>query len=161
VALAASSDARDFFLEMRGPGPIGDAIHYEEGGPYVDLYDLCRRAADCDALSAVVRAKAGAVETAVDAFVLASFGMSAYAGFEPGKNGVFIVLPANEPGRWKNFTWYSPLAYDGAGKDLGGWAFLKDGATPANGVVENWFELLDSWFDDDPEATGGVNGYRW
>ena len=136
VALAASPDAKEFFLEMRGPGPIGDA------------------------LSDGVRAAAREVMKQVDDFVIASFGMAAYSGFEPGKDGVFIVLPVSEPGRWKGFTWYTPGVHDEGGKDYGHWSFLADGATPANGKVENWFELLDSWFDVVDDA-GGVNGYRW
>src|SRR5262245_7934823 len=160
VALAADEDEKEYFLEMRGPGPIGDAMRYEENGPYIDLYDLCRRAADCDALSDAVRARSKDVMKALEGFVLASFGMSGYAGFESGKNGVFIVLPVDEPGRWKNLRWYTPLARQEGGKDLGHWSFLADGATPANGKVENWFELLDCWFDEADDA-GGVNGYRY
>jgi len=158
VALAGE-DAREVFMEMRGPGPIGDAIRYEENGPLVDLYDLCRRAAECDGLSATVRARAEAVCAAVDAMMLASFGMSAYAGFEDGKHGVFVNLPVDEPGRWRNFAWLSPLPHVVAGKDIGSWAFCADGATPGNGKIETWFELLDHWFDT-ADARGGVNGYR-
>jgi clostripain len=158
VALAAS-DSREVFCEMRGPGPIGDALNYDGDGPFVDLYDLCRRARDCDALDESVRARAGDVLAAADAFVLASFGMQAYAGFEGGKNGVFVVLPMNTPGRWRNFAWYTPLAHEEGGKDYGHWSFLADGATAGNGKVENWFELLDLWFDTADDA-GGLNGYR-
>jgi len=159
VALAAG-DEKEVFCEMRGPGPIGDAINYENDGPYVDLFDLCRRAADCDALSEAVRARSADVMKATDAFMVASFGMSGYADFEDGKNGVFIVLPVNKEGRWRNFTWYTPGAHEEGGKDFGHWSFLADGATPGNGKVENWFELLDSWFDAADDA-GGVNGYRY
>ncbi len=159
VALAAT-DSKEVFCEMRGPGPIGDALNYAQDGPLVDLYDLCRRASECDALDDAVRARCGEVMQAVDAFMLASFGMSGYVGFEDGKNGVFIVLPANERGRWRNFQWYTPLAHEQNGKDFGRWSFLADGATPANGKVENWFELLDCWFDEADDA-GGINGYRY
>ncbi|NOT31019.1 MAG: hypothetical protein HOP15_11275 [Planctomycetes bacterium] len=159
VALA-TGDWKDVFCEMRGPGPIGAALNYDGDGPFVDLYDLCRRAADCDALEDAVRARCRDVLAAVDAFMLASFGMPGLAGFEDGKNGVFIVLPLNEKGRWRNFKWYTPLAHEEGGKDLGHWSFLADGATPANGKVENWFELLDSWFDAADDA-GGINGYRY
>jgi hypothetical protein len=55
---------------------------------------------------------------------------------------------------WKKFGWYTPLA--GSGDDYGRWAFLADGATPNNGRVENWYELLVSWFADGPSASGGV-----
>lgn len=162
VALAGESDSagnREVFGEMRGPGPIGDALNYDGDGPFVDLHDLCRRAAECDALSDAVRARAAEVVKATDAFVLASFGMSAYPGFQAGKNGVFVVLPRNTPGRWRNFRWYTPGVHEEGGKDYGGWAFLADGATPGNGKVENWFELLDHWFDEADDA-GGINGYR-
>jgi clostripain len=159
VALAAG-DHRDVFSEMRGPGPLGDALNYDGDGPFVDLFDLCRRAGECDALPDDVRSRAQAVTRAVDAFVLASFGMSAYTGFESGKNGVYVVFPMNTPGRWRNFRWYTPLANEEGGKDLGRWSFLADGATSGNGQVENWFELLDAWFDVADDA-GGINGYRY
>ncbi len=159
VALAAD-DSKDVFCEMRGPGPIGDALNYDGDGPFVDLYDLCRRAAECDALSDEARTRSQAVTKAVDEFILASFGMSAYAGFQDGKNGVFVVFPMNTPGRWRDFAWYTPNAHEEGGKDCGHWSFLADGATPANGQVENWFELLDCWFDEADDA-GGINGYRY
>jgi clostripain len=129
-------------------------------GPLVDLYDLCARAAGHEPLGETVRARATDVLAALDAFVVASFGMSAYAGFEDGRHGVFIVFPPDKPGRWKNMRWYTPLDNVRDKKQLGRWAFLADGATPANGVVETWFELLDSWFDQ-ADVRGGANGYRY
>ena len=123
----------------------------------VDLYDLCRRAAGCDRLSTEARTAATKVMNTVEPFMLASFGMSGYPGFKAGKNGVFIVLPSGEPDCWKRFRWYTPIAGDR--KNYGNWAFLKDGATPNNGIIENWFELLDSWFDV-ADKTGGINKYR-
>jgi hypothetical protein len=90
-------------------------------------------------------------------FMIASFGMSAYKQFEAGKNGVFIVLPSGKPDCWKQFRWYTPIRGDR--KNYGNWSFLKDGATPSNGVIESWFELLDLWFDVTDEK-GGINGYR-
>ena len=159
VGLAAE-DSKEFFCEMRGPGPIGDAINYDGDGPFVDLYDLCRRAEDCDAFSDEVRARARAVADATDELVLGSFGMSSYQGFEPGRHGVFVVFPANRPGRWKEASrWYTPLAFEEHGKDYGRWAFLAEGAIPTNGKVDNWFELLDLWFDEADEA-GGANRYK-
>jgi clostripain len=43
----------------------------------------------------------------------------------------------------------------------GRWAWCRDGATAGNGRVENWFELMDSWYDTTNDETGGLNGYRW
>jgi clostripain len=161
VALANDSrDARDFFGEMRGPGPIGDAMNFGEGSPLVDAYDLFRRVADCDAFSDDVRARSEDAKRAIDALVVSSFGMQGYEGFEDGKNGIFLITPTNEPAHWKGYRWYTPLAYDDGGKDYGRWSFLADGATPGNGRVENWFELLDFWFDEVDDG-GGVNGYAF
>lgn len=156
--ILAASNARAAFLGLRSGGAKGAVMNYSEGGPYIDLYDLCQRAAACADLSAEARAAAGRVQSAVDRFVVASFGMDAYTGFEPGKNGIYIVLPVDKPGRWKLFTWYTPLT--GQGRDYGRWSFLADGATAGNGKVENWFELCDSWYDEANEK-GGVNAYRW
>jgi clostripain len=169
----ARSDSRAAFLALRGPAdspnPEADpavAMNYERGGPFVDLYDLCKRAASSAALGEGARKAASAVEEAVDRFVVASFGMDAYEGFEPGKNGVFIVLPGDDENgrkgsRWRNFTWYTPRELPGGREPYGRWAFLRDGATEGNGAVENWFELLDSWFDDPSAGPGGINGYPW
>jgi clostripain len=151
----ARADAKSIVLELRGRGSDG-TLHYNRDGSNVDLYDLARRISECNRLPKPVRAAARGVTDAVQRFMLASFGMSNYKGFEAGKNGVYIVLPSGEPGCWNQFRWYTPLA--GTGRDYGRWSFLKDGATPGNGVVENWFELLDFWFDDQ-DARGGINGY--
>lgn len=152
VALAAG-DHKEAFLALRSKSESGCAINYNDGA-YVDLYDLCRRAAASERLPAGVRDAARAAMDAVDRFVVASFGMRAYDGFEAGKSGVFIVLPANAPDAWQRLAWYTPLA--GGGKDYGRWAFLADGATPNNGKVENWYELLVSWFGDAAPAAGGM-----
>jgi hypothetical protein len=93
----------------------------------------------------------------LERFVIASFGMGAYKGFEGGKNGVYIVLPTGAPGGWKRLGWYTPSKGDG--KRYGRLSFLRDGATPGDGIVDNWLELLVSWFDE-PTDHSGFNGYR-
>jgi clostripain len=135
--------------------------------PQFDLYDLVRRVAASDTFRPVVRERAGKVAGAMEAFVVSSFGQSRYDGFQPGKNGVYIVFPdgaAEHKGKrhWEYFRWYSPLDVRKLDKDsFGLYAWCKDGATPGNGVVENWFELLDSWYDTTNDKTGGLNAYRW
>jgi clostripain len=143
MALARSA-SRAALLELRNAKSTDRLIMYSSDGSYVDLYDLCRRMADCDRLPEPVRAAATNVMKKVQSFMLASFGMSGYNGFEARKNGVFIVLPSGRPNSWRHYKWYSPARGDS--ENYGNWAFLKDGATPGNGVVENWFELLESWF---------------
>jgi clostripain len=158
LAVALSkTESKEFFLELRNARSESRLFSYSEDGSYVDLYDLCRRVAECDRLSESVRSAASDVMKNVERFMIASFGMTAYKQFEAGKNGVFIVLPSGKPDCWKQFRWYTPIRGDR--KSYGNWSFLKDGATPGNGVIENWFELLDSWFDVTDEK-GGINGYR-
>lgn len=158
LAVALSkTESKNILLELRSGTSESPSIRYSGDGSYVDLHDLCRRVAGCDRLPEQVRSAANEVMKAVERFMIASFGMSAYQQFEGGKNGVFIVLPSGKPDCWKQFRWYTPIPGDR--KNYGNWSFLKDGATPGNGVVENWFELLDSWFDVSDDH-GGINGYR-
>ena len=158
LAVALSkTESKGILLELRNASSEGRFISYSDDGSYVDLYDLCRRVAGCDRLPETVRSAATDVMKSVERFMIASFGMSAYKQFEAGKNGVFIVLPSGKPNCWKQFRWYTPIRGDR--KNYGNWSFLKDGATPGNGVIENWFELLDSWFDV-ADDKGGINGYR-
>ncbi|MGH7150341.1 MAG: clostripain-related cysteine peptidase, partial [Planctomycetota bacterium] len=166
----ARGDAKVVFEELRGPGPEGYALNYGrdrlDRAPFVDLHDLCRRAAACERLDAAARSASEAALAAVDEFVLASWGGKALPRFEAGKSGVFIVFPDGDAearggqGRkervWARCRWYSPLAVPGV---YGRLAWCSDGARPGNGVVENWFELLDRWFDETGDGPGGANGY--
>jgi clostripain len=177
AVVLSRSDAKQAFEDVRGPSLEGKTIDYSGGNlayaPYFDLYQLLDRAASSEKLSKEARAAARSAAEPVDAFVIASFGMEGleHEGFEAGKSGVFLVFPAGDEiveGRggeksklWSRFRWYSPLPRAGKGDPYGSWSFLADGATPGNGIVENWYELLESWFDPDPDGTGGVDGYRW
>jgi clostripain len=139
-------------MELRGDGSKGSAIAYQpRGGTNVDLYDLCRRIAACDRLPETVRKSSQNVMAALEQLMLASFGMSAYSGFESGKHGVYIVLPRDKAGFTKHGSWYTPS--EAADKATGRLAFLRDGATPNNRTVENWYELLASWFNE-PQDRG-------
>ena len=171
----ARSDAKEAFEQLRGPGESGTVMNYVRdqlgARPYVDLYDLCDRAASCAELSEEARRAAQVVCEAVDRFVIASFGMKRYEGFQPGRHGVFIVFPDGDapaqnlrlgPTRmWAELAWYTPRDAQDELDPYGRWAFLEDGATPGNGQVENWFELLDHWFDDTSSDPGGLNDYAW
>jgi len=132
---------------------------------HFDLYDLARRVRDDQRLSQAIREAAADVARNVDAMVLASVGMDDYVGFEPGRHGLYIVFPGNvaEIGGspvWSFFRWYHPFDQRSLRAAFGNYDWCRDGAAPGNGRVENWFELLDSWFDiDDP--SGGMNFYRW
>jgi clostripain len=173
VALAAAGNSKAVLEYLRGPTEDATVMNYSGNRfgkrPYPDLYDLCLKASMSVDLSDEVRAAAKSVCGTVDEFVLASFGMQGFDGFEPGKNGVFIVFPDGDApsgqvagGRvWGELDWYTPLAAESDDEPYGRWAFLADGATAGNGKVENWFELLDSWFDDTSHGPSGCNSYAW
>ena len=148
-ALAKSDSKNEFLMLGRR------AFHYDEKQHSPDLYELCKLASSCEQLSVDVRRASDAVMKCVDDFVIASFGMDGYPDFESGKHGVFISLPPRAAS-WKRFEWYTPLAGDE--KNYGKWSFLRDGARQGNGKIENWFELLDQWFDQQDEA-GGIKSY--
>jgi uncharacterized protein (TIGR03067 family) len=143
----SKTESKNILLEIRKGGSESQLTCYSSDGCYVDLHDLCRRMAGCERLPEEVRSASNDVMKVVERFMIASFGMSDYKQFEAGKNGVFIVLPS----RKKHFRWYTPNP--GGRESYGNWAFLKDGATPGNGVVENWFELVDSWFNVSDNGT--------
>lgn len=167
-------NAKEAFGALRGrPGALAMNYARDEIGehPYFDLHELLKRAAACEALDADSRAKARAAMAKVGDFMLASFGMPGYAGFEPGHHGVFIVFPFGDETRpatlggteraWKGFGWYSPLPSKLETTKVGSLAWCRDGAIAGDGKVENWFELLDCWYDVDNGEGGGLNGWRW
>ena len=132
---------------------------------HFDLYDLARRVRDDVRLSQAIREAAADVARNVDAMVLASVGMDDSEGFEPGKHGLYIVFPGGvaEIGGspvWSFFRWYHPLDQRTLRTAFGNYDWCRDGAVPGNGRVENWFELLDAWYDVSDEARG-MNFSRW
>jgi len=150
--------------------------------PYFDLYDLARRTYESRRFSTSIRSVAQEVMLAVDEMVVFSFRdfddlWQGPGGFENGKNGIYTVFPDGDREYsgmpfWAQFTWYNVLSVTetpegwpeeiwGPYPTYGKYAWCADGATPGNNTVENWFELLDSWFDTDNGVDGGLNGYQW
>jgi clostripain len=178
VALSKEADptaARKTLERLRDGGDGTPAVmnycddRFTPAGAFVDLYALLARAAACAELGDATRTAARDAMAATDALVIASFGMSGYAGFEPGKNGLFLHFPSANAARLAAVggrragevggSWYSPLPHDSGRSHLGEWAWCRDGAVRDDRVVQNWFELLDAWFDDAPD--GGANGWRY
>jgi clostripain len=155
--------------EARGPGSAGWALNFgrdrADRAPFFDLHDLALRLAASERLPEATRQAAKALAAAVDAFIVASWGGPALRRFEGGKSGVYIIFPDGDATiardnklspLWSLCRWYSPLPVPGV---YGKLAFCRDGATPGNGKVENWFELLDAWFDASAHGPGS-NGYE-
>ena len=165
AASLALTNAKETFDSFRGTSQGALMMNYAGNGdfgryPYVDLYELLHMAAESEQLDGELREAAAVARNKVDEFVVASFGMrEGFQDFKSGRNGVFVVFPDN--GTWPQLSWYTPLSGKTPSDPYGRWAFLADGATRDNGQVENWFELLDLWFDEDFESPGGSNGYDW
>jgi len=168
-------EAKEELLTLRGSGLKAQTYVYvwpERGSdlqmPHVDLAHLCERIAASEAFTAEARDLGKRVAIAADAVVHSSMGMGHYEGFVPGRHGLYLVFPEGDKltrrgaSYWKRTAWYSPLPIIGKDDRYGRYAWCIDGATPGNGEVENWFELMDAWFDEPTEAApGGDNGYAW
>ena len=175
LALAlVATNGRQALESLRGPDQATKAMTYAPKQtadmPYFDLYDLARRIADCSDLDESVRTAAVVVMDTVDEMVIDSFAMTGYDGFEPGHHGVYIVFPQGDvkedtmphvDRRWEVHCWYSPIEPPSKIRTYGRWAWCADGAEAGNHVVENWFEMLDSWYDDPSVGHGGINEYEW
>jgi clostripain len=174
VALA-EGNSKEVAERIRGEGKRPLTMNYMHKGkdtprmwvvsPHFDLYDLASRFSESEEVTEAVRSRAKDVMTTVDRFVVASLGGSLYKGFEGGKNGVYIVFPDGDASwrdkpQWAAFDWYHPDDRGHIRYAFGKYAWSADGAIRNNGVVENWFELMDSWFDTN-NTDGGVNSYRW
>ena len=169
VALA-ESNAKETLEELRGPGPEGFTLNYArdriKGAPFIDLHDLAMRAAASQHLDERTRAASRSVATSVDDLVVASFGGEKLPRFREGASGIWIIFPDGDAiidrgpqsgaRFWSMCRFYSPLPVNGV---YGRLAWCKDGAEAGNGKVENWFELLDRWFDDTSANALGSNAY--
>jgi len=173
VAAIVETGARATMEETRGFGRPGMTMNYSYVGhptrwtvsPYFDLFDLARRTAESPRLSESVHVAAQGVMATVDEVVISSVGGERYEGFQPGKNGLYIVFPGVVPTdsanpEWKEFRWYHPHDNRSHKKCFGLYDWCREGAVPGNRRVENWFELLDAWYDSSAEI-GGVNNYEW
>ncbi|HNZ26702.1 MAG TPA: clostripain [Spirochaetota bacterium] len=157
--------------KIRGAYYKSDLIHYFDlyyssewlDWPYFDLYDLCSKIAEYPAFPENVKRKALDAMLDIDEFVVASYAGAYYSGFVGGKNGVSIFFP-NGALNWKEQYWYNAIRTQGVfggGEHYGALDWCADGAAAGNNTVENWFELLDSFFDETNDSSGGVNGYQY
>ncbi len=174
--LAESLTAEEDDLEtLRGEALTANILNYFNESassewinyPFFDLYNLSIAIYNSSSFDSAVKSNAMAVSSAVDAMVLCSFANSAYSGFVEGKSGVHIFFPdgdsttgTNPNIHWASQKWYNSLDLSSSGS-YGKLAWCIDGATAGDSTDQNWFELLDSWFDTINDGTGGLNDYQW
>ncbi|WP_099190291.1 clostripain [Tepidibacter mesophilus] len=142
--------------------------------PFFDLYDLAKKIEENKNLEKNIKDKAQSVMDAVDDMVLYSYGGKNYKEFKDGKNGLSIFFPSGESKIYMNRKlckqfefqyWYSPndlTEYLALGDSCyGKLKWCQDGLNQEINKVGNWFELLDSWYDDSNDLQGGYNQYQW
>ena len=115
---------------------------------------------------------------AVNNLVVYSFAGSYFSGFENGKNGIGIFFPDGDSTyydpvdgaktHWEYQWWYNSIDTntDYAEGYLYGkldWCKYDMNKNTTNSIntVENWFEMLDSWYDSVNDSSGGDNSYQW
>ena len=131
--------------------------------PYFDIYSLAKRIEADNSFPAAVRSAAAELYSAIDEAVICSYAGASYTLARENSTGLSIFFPCGKErcgitGRtyWDYQYFYNALpASIINSRCYGKLAFCADGATANNGVVENWFELLDYWFDNNRN----VNGY--
>ena len=167
--------AKDELLTLRGSGLESPTYVYvwpernaNRDMPNVDLTNLCERLATDKGFSKEARKRAEVAAKSARAVVSSSFGLKHYEGFRDGEHGLYLIFPEGDTktrrGKtyWSKMSWYSPLAVDEGEDGYGRYAWCIDGAEPSNGEVENWFELMDAFFDSSENGIpGGENEYAW
>lgn len=175
---------KEDFEGIRGINLDAVAMHYFNESdadewyawPLFDLYDLCKKTDNDidDDFNQTVEDNAYAVMTAVGDMVKYSFAGSDFSGFEEKKNGISIFFPDGDKSYtnpdnitdiyWAFQWWYNSIDTNtdyAAGYYYGKLAWCIDVVIESNNTVENWFEMLDSWFDTSNGGDGGLNGYQW
>lgn len=179
-----SSDSKELFENGMGYLETKSVINYFDmtniqdwiSNPFYDLYDMARCINLNSDMSELIRNNAKAVINAVDSLVLASFGGSDFKNtidntkFEKGKNGIQILFPNNTrvklndgsvKGSMYFMSWYTPLNSSELERyPYGKLEFLMGGTSDGN--VDNWFELIDKWYDDNEiQEINNGNGYNF
>ncbi|MBP7553439.1 MAG: clostripain [Spirochaetes bacterium] len=105
--------------------------------------------------------------TMLDELILSSYGGSEFDNYVSGKNGLTIFFPAGDKPYytskyWNYQIWYNPLDASEFSNYYGKILWCQDNATRDNGIVENWFELLDYFYDDKTRNGGeSINYYNY
>ncbi|MBP7554141.1 MAG: clostripain [Spirochaetes bacterium] len=136
--------------------------------PYFDLYDLCEEIGKNSAFSSLSQ-KVSAALSNIDELVVASYAGESFVDFKTGKNGISIFFPnggaySNDTLNWSEQLWYNAIHTQevfGSGEHYGALDWCSDGAIAGNNIIENWFELLDSFYDGTNDLSGGANGYQY
>lgn len=167
-------EERETMNSLRGTGRLlqDETLHYfnsrnvEEwvNYPFVDLYDMAKKMVASGSFPLETARQAEILASLVDEAVIYSFSGGYYSRAVRNTTGLSIFFPDgsrtyNGKRMWAYQCWYNAVYLPDykPGTYYGKLLFCIDNAVPNNGKVENWFELLDSWFD----AEGDTNYYTF
>jgi clostripain len=168
VALSGLNNGKAVFDRARDgndPNTSADDVIYYSGSYNYDLYDLMQHIQDQNAIGASLTT---AAMSAIDCAVVYSFGQIDLEnwGFQPGKSGVsMFVYYKTDESSWAANKWYNAIDTQAAfGIAYGKLLWCIDTMVPGvpcsmSGVVENYFEALDKWYDSINQVDD--NGYTW
>ncbi len=157
---------------IRGEGEINqaDALFYFDSSSsdewidycYFDIYDICTKIILSNNFSQYIMNIAAEVQEKTNEVILYSFSGRYFQRFQNNINGLSFFLPDGDAlyeGEkvYRYQSWYNAIADNDS---YGKLSFCSDNATMRNGLVENYFEVLDYWFDNQDES-GGYNGYEY
>ena len=121
--------------------------------PFFDYYDIVNH------LEKNLIIVKGDLSNVVDEAVLFSFAGSSlrHKGFVNGCSGLSIFFPDGDTlfdngneyfSCWDYQWWYSPFVLENS-DGYGNLYWCRDNASEGNGIVENWFEILEYWFGEE------------
>jgi clostripain len=137
--------------------------------PYYDLGSLCEGIKNDNQFHEESRTAAGEVLAAIDELILYSYFGLDYTSHHYGLSVFFsngIDIYNNKP-IFSYHWWYNARnVLDWSGNTgeryYGELAWCADKATASIGSVDNWFEMLDAWYDPaGNDADGGCNKYQY
>ncbi len=171
ISVMLKDNSSDFF-EIRGSNFIeqNNALLYFDSSYeeewidycYFDIYDFCDRIIISSKFSSEINNLANEIKKTCEDVIVYSFGGSYFERFKNNKTGISLFIPDgnknyNGQPMWSYQKWYNAKDCLIGGGDL---SFCRDGAVENNRVVENYFEVLDYWFDIE-DGNGGYNEYSY
>ncbi len=181
-AIVGASEKIDF-ESIRGTDSSNTAMNYFDSSdeeewieyPFFDIYDLMKKVNNSSKFSDEFKGYANNVQIALGNVILSSFGGSEFTGFTNNKNGMHIIFPKEAVSLYdsvsqadKNYWslsvlyWYTPTNLNtltNGAKLYGNLSFCSGGSE--NGIVENWFEMIDYWYDNNTSSVNSGKGYNY
>ena len=152
-------DNYDEIKDIRGEGSISQNqtllyfdTRYERewlNYPYFDVYDICDKISKSDNFDQSIIEKAEIVKNDINSVILSSFSGNYYRRFNKNITGLSFFFPDGMRIYNGDKMWYSQKFYNALNDNnsYGKLSFCIDNATMNNQIVENYFEVLNYWFD--------------